>query len=109
MVSARHIGFTFLLLLGAFPVSAQVEFTGSNLPIVVIETGPNEIVDDPRITATMGIIRNDEGAFNALTDPFNDYLGYVSIEYRGATSLAFPKNRMGLRPRITRGKTGTFH
>jgi hypothetical protein len=104
MISARQFGFMILFLLGAYPASAQVDFTGSNLPVVVIETGPNEIVDDPRITATMGIIRNEEGAFNALTDLFNDYLGYVSIEYRGATSQEFQKKSYGFETQDHQGE-----
>lgn len=95
MFSARHIGLLALLVVGIHSASAQLEFSSSNLPIVVIETGPQEIVDDPRITATMGIINNGDDAVNHLTDPYNDYLGYISIEYRGATSQAFPKKSYG--------------
>jgi hypothetical protein len=36
----------------------------------VINTNGQEIVDDPKIEADMGIINNAPGLRNALTDPF---------------------------------------
>ena len=50
----------------------------SNLPIIIINTENNEILDDPRITAHMGVI-NNMASFNKLTDIFNDYNGQISI------------------------------
>jgi hypothetical protein len=76
-------------------LSAQVVFTSSNLPIVVIETDSQEIVDDPRIVADMGIIWNGEGQINHLSDPLNHYSGKISIEYRGASSQMFQKKSYG--------------
>ncbi len=81
----------------------QVELTVSNLPIVVIETGGQEIVDEPRIVADMGIICNGEGQTNNITDPYNNYSGKISIEYRGSTSLDFPKKSYGLETQYPNG------
>ena len=66
----------------------------SNLPIIKI-TADEEIPDDPRITAHMGIINNEDG-LNNLTDPFTDYDGYISIEIRGSSSQSFPKKSYAL-------------
>ena len=62
-----------------------VIFNESNIPIVVIDTFGEEIPDEPRIPAQMGIINN--GTFvNRLDDPYNDYDGKITIELRGNTS-----------------------
>ena len=71
-------------------------FTTSNLPIVVINTLGQTIVDDPRIVCDMGIIDNGFGVINSISDPFNDYNGKISIEYRGSSSQSFPKKPYAL-------------
>ncbi|MBT3611894.1 MAG: hypothetical protein HN522_03000 [Flavobacteriales bacterium] len=71
-------------------------FTASNLPIVVINTNGQTIVDDPRIVCDMGIINNGFGVINSINDPFNDYNGKISIEYRGSSSQSFPKKPYAL-------------
>jgi hypothetical protein len=71
-------------------------FTTSNLPIVVINTNSQTIMDDPRIVCDMGIIDNGFGNMNSIIDPFNDYNGKISIEYRGSSSQSFPKKPYAL-------------
>ena len=71
-------------------------FNSSNLPIVVINTNGQNIVDDPRIVCDMGIIDNGFGLINNITDPFNNYNGKISIEYRGSSSQSFPKKAYAL-------------
>ena len=71
-------------------------FTTSNLPIVVINTNSQTIMDDPRIVCDMGIIDNGFGAINSISDSFNDYNGKISIEYRGSSSQSFPKKPYAL-------------
>lgn len=93
----------FVVLLFASQASGQtVEFTSSNLPIVVIETGGIEIPDDPKIPATMGIIRGD-GVRNTLTDPFTDFHGPVGIELRGTSSLAYDQKQYAVETRDSLG------
>ncbi len=70
--------------------------TTSNLPIVVINTLGQTILDDPRIICDMGIIDNGFGLMNSLSDTFNEYNGKISIEYRGSTSQSFPKKSYAL-------------
>lgn len=43
----------------------------------------------------MGIINNGPGNLNCILDPFNDYNGKISIEFRGSTSQMFPKKPYG--------------
>ena len=70
-------------------ISAQT-FTSSNLPVIVINTNGQTIVDDPKITADLGIIYNGAGVRNNTTDPFNHYNGKMGIEIRGQSSQQFP-------------------
>ena len=69
-------------------------FDETNLPIVIISTAEN-IPDDPRIIAHMGIINNADG-LNAFNDPFTDYNGRIEIERRGSSSQSFPKKSYAL-------------
>jgi len=78
-------------------------FTSSNLPIVVINTFGQTIVDDPRIVCDMGIIDNGFGTINSISDPFNDYNGKISIEFRGSSSQSFPKKSYALETQDVNG------
>ena len=59
------------------------------LPLMMIDTYGQEIPDEPRITAHMGLINNGPGKYNATGDDFNGYDGQISIELRGESSLYF--------------------
>jgi len=72
-------------------LQAQRDLVSSNLPIIVINTDSVEIQDEQRITAFMGVIANDFGQRNYLNEPFNQYAGKISIEFRGTSSLIFTK------------------
>ena len=61
------------------------------MPIITIDTHGQQIRDEERIQADMGIIYNQDGQRNNMTDPFNHYNGKIGIEYRGSTSQSFPK------------------
>jgi len=101
-----RIFFVFACLVGYLEVSAQVDavvpFTSSNLPIVVINTDGQSIMDDPKITASMGIIDNG-AARNNVSDPFNNYNGKIGIEIRGSSSQMFPKKQYGIELRDDAG------
>lgn len=71
--------------------TTPLNFNSSGLPIVVIETNGQEIVDDPDVLCEFGIIYNGPGAVNYLSDPKNEYDGYAKIELRGESSLFFEK------------------
>ncbi len=90
--------------IGTTKIVAQT-FTSSNLPIVVINSNGQTIVDDPKITADMGIIYNGEGKRNNLTDSLNHYNGKIGIEIRGSSSQMFPKKQYGFETRDTFGSS----
>ncbi len=91
----RHALFLFLFV--AAPAFAQdVEFTSSNLPIVLIDTEGLDIPDEPKIPARMQIVDNGPGQRNAVTDAPTGYDGFIGIEVRGSTSQLFPKKQYGV-------------
>lgn len=79
-------------------------FTSSNLPIFVINTNNQPIVNDPRIVAQMGIINNGEENRNFLTDPFNEYDGRIEIETHGNSSQFFEKKNYRIETQTENGE-----
>ncbi|MCB0746635.1 MAG: CotH kinase family protein [Ignavibacteriae bacterium] len=65
--------------------TAPFEFTSSNIPILIIDTQGETIVDEPKIMAKMGIINNQNG-INSISDSLNEYDGWIGIENRGNAS-----------------------
>lgn len=88
--------YILLFVLLSWQVSFSQVFESSNLPIVIINTNGNMIVDDPKVLANMKIIDNGKGKRNKITDMANAYNGNIGIEYRGSTSQQFPKKPLGL-------------
>ncbi len=78
------------LLLINHSLSAQF-LTESKLPIIIINTDANEIPDEPKIPATMGIIDNGLGQMNNVDDIFNQYDGHIGIETRGNSTQLYDK------------------
>ena len=60
-------------------IAVDVNYRESNLPIITINTYGEEIPDEPRIDAYMGIIDNGN-VVNKIDDVFNDYDGKITIE-----------------------------
>ena len=82
----------------------KVEFTSSNLPIVIIETGGKAINSESKLTATMKIIDNGSGRRNKVTDKPNGYDGKIGIKLRGNSSLYFEQKRFTIETRDNDGK-----
>ncbi len=94
-LSSRIFKIVAILLL----LAAQTDFAQSlksNLPIIVINTNGQTILDEPKISASMGIIDNGPGGANDSSDPFNNYDGKIGIEIRGSSSQMFPKKQYGI-------------
>lgn len=97
--------YLLLSLICSSTILAQVNLTSSDLPIIVVKTNGNTIIDEPKITAHMGIIYNGKGQPNLISDPFNHYDGQIGIEIRGATSQSiFPKKSYGFETRLADGE-----
>ena len=94
------IAFSFIFI----DVWAQT-FSSSNLPVIVINTNGQTILDDPKITADMGIIYNGVGLRNNITAPFNHYNGKIGIEIRGQSSQQFPMKSYSIELRDNAGNS----
>ncbi|MBN1996655.1 CotH kinase family protein, partial [candidate division KSB1 bacterium] len=70
-----------------FEAAKPFAFTSSDIPIMVIDTQGRSIRDEPKTMARMGIIYNGEGNRNEVSDGFNEYDGWIGIEYRGNASM----------------------
>ncbi|UFH53885.1 CotH kinase family protein [Spirosoma sp. KNUC1025] len=82
--------------------SAQT-LTSSNLPILIINTNGQTILDEPKIVAELRIIDNGSGKRNNVTDS-PAFSSKIGIEMRGATSQDFfPKKPYGIELRDTSG------
>lgn len=85
-------------------VKAQDIIPSSTLPIVIIHTGEEKILDDPRIPAHLGIIYNGSGMVNTSSDPFNEYDGQISMEIRGSSSQFFAKKSYAIETQTQSGE-----
>ena len=68
----------------------QVDFTSSNLPIIILNS-QGEPNDQSKIAASLSIIANSQGQRNELTDPPSEYQGLCGLKIRGESSATFPK------------------
>ena len=94
----------FILLI-CIPIGlyAQIENFESVLPIIIINTNNQTILDESRITCNMGVINNESG-LNSPLDAFNEYDGQISIEIRGSASSFFPKKSYSLETQTLDGE-----
>lgn len=99
---------SLLILFILYSIQSQaINFTSSNLPIVIITTDFDlstgklyEIVEEPKVPATLKIIYHEDGSRNYLADQNNplylNYNGKIGIEIRGSSSQLLPKKAYGL-------------
>ena len=82
----------------------DVEFTSSNLPIVIIETESKTLTNREKTGATMKVIAKASGR-NKMTDPANGYDGKIKIKLRGNSSLFFDQKRFTFETVTPEGKS----
>jgi hypothetical protein len=75
----------------------------SGLPLLVIDTRGQTILNDPKITAVLKVIDNGPGKLNYFIQEGTDYDGFIGIELRGQSSLSFPKKSFGFETRDSEG------
>jgi len=75
----------------------------TNLPLILIDTKGQTIVDEPKITANLRVIDNGPGQMNGIRDDATDYNGNIGIEIRGQSSQMFPKKGYGIELRNEAG------
>ncbi|RLA08270.1 MAG: hypothetical protein DRQ51_03095 [Gammaproteobacteria bacterium] len=72
----------------------QIGFS-SNLPLVVIDTDGGLIQVDPKIKGIITIIPPTSSGRANFTTTVPEYSGYMEIDYRGKSSIGFPKKQYG--------------
>lgn len=76
-----------ICLFTVFQICSAQNLTESNLPIIVIDSGIEQINADGRVNANMKVYFNEDGSINKLTDEPTNYDGNVGIKFRGQSSL----------------------
>lgn len=82
------------------PEPITIDFQSSNLPIVILNTSGEEIPNEPKIEASMKIIKRPDQERNYVSDSDNtaylDFDGSIQIEVRGSSSTLFSKKQYAL-------------
>ena len=102
-MNLKSITVFFVLLVYGFSGKAQINEFSSELPLVYINTNGDNIIDEPKIIAEMGIIWNGNGQQNHTSEEFNHFQGNIGIEIRGSSSQMFPKKSYGFELRDEKG------
>jgi hypothetical protein len=84
-------------------VAPYTGFQGSTLPLVIVKTNGASIGSEVKVMVDFGIVDNGEGNLNKPDDPWNGYKGKAGIEYRGSSSMMFPKKNYGIETRTITG------
>lgn len=92
--------FLNLLIFSVKMVFGQIDST--NLPLFVINTHGNQIVDEPKINADLKIIYDNQ-QYNHYGDTGNIYTGKIGIEIRGKYSASLPQKPYGFETRDSLG------
>ncbi len=99
----KYTHLIFLALWTTSGLTAQVNFTSSHLPILVLNTNGQPIPDEPKLNVQAGLIDNGPGQTNHLSDAYNAFNGTVGIELRGSSSFYYPKSPYSIEFRTTTG------
>ena len=93
---------------GSFKLCAKalpkLNVDSSKLPIVMINTLGQTIVQDDKINGLMQIKYNGPGRFTHLSDSSNIYNGNIGIEIRGASSAGYPQTPYSFETRTATGE-----
>ncbi|NBA85486.1 T9SS type A sorting domain-containing protein [Emticicia sp. CRIBPO] len=76
-------------------VSSYAQLDSTNLPIFILDTQGQAIIDDPKTMTRLKVIHNKNGKYNKPGDAPNEYDGFAGFEYRGSSSQDFPKKPFG--------------
>lgn len=92
-----------MLLIFSILSSDAFSSLSTYLPIIIINTNGQTIVNEPKITADMKIIHHGGGTLNSINDEPNVYNGKIGIEIRGASSSKHPQTPYGIETRDSNG------
>lgn len=93
---------------GTFELCAHdlgtVTLDSTELPIVMINTLGQTIVENTKIDALMDMKYNGPGTITYVSDSSNEYSGNIGIEIRGATSAGYPQHPYSIETRTAEGE-----
>ncbi len=93
---------------GSFQICAhdlgRISLDSSELPIVLINTLGQTIVDEPKIDCLMDIKYNGPGKITYVNSSPNVFSENIGIEIRGASSSSYPQRPYGFETRDTTGE-----
>ena len=75
----------------------------TNIPLIMINTNNQLILDEPKINVDFKIIDNSPNSFNYPSDSGNIYSGIAGIEIRGSYSATLPQKPYGIETRDIQG------
>ena len=75
----------------------------TNIPLIIINTNNQLIVDEPKINVDFKIIDNYPAGLNYPNDSGNVYQGIAGIEIRGSYSATLPQKPFGIETRDIQG------
>ena len=75
----------------------------TNIPLIIVNTNNQIIVDEPKINVDFKIIDNYPNSFNFPLDSGNIYNGIAGIEIRGSYSATLPQKPYGIETRDVQG------
>lgn len=99
--ASRALGVALLAALACgddYPEGELEAFTGSELPVVVLDTGGHRIPDEPKLAAELRLFDAPVTGLEALAGPAS-LEGSIGVEVRGYTSQEFPKKQYSLESR----------
>jgi len=82
----------------------KVILENSELPIVMINTLGQTIIDEEKVDCMMDIKYNGPGTITSINDASNVYSGHIGIEIRGASSSGYPQRPYGIETRDEDGE-----
>ena len=80
-----------------------VSLDSTELPLVMINTQNQSIIQNTKINCLMDIKYNGAGNITYLNSPANIYSGHIGIEIRGATSSGYPQKPYNIETRTAAG------
>ena len=98
----RHLLYIFFVISIGWNFKSFAQVDSTNLPLLIINTGGQPIVDEPKIDAHLKIIYNENGYIRKSDDP-NIFNGNIGIEIRGRYSAWLPQKPYGFETRDSSG------
>lgn len=88
--------------------AAVFAFASSNLPILLISTGNQTILDEPKTPGRIKVLFQANGSRNYLIDSVGKPWISMGIELRGSSSQGFPKKSFGMEIRDRTGEDSSM-